>query len=373
MITFLGFGHRDRLLFELIRANIRLQFKYIDYRTHFPLSVRIGDFKSKNDLVLPLNSTRIAWKRTHNVLYSAYLRSFSTSLKGTRLVILPGRHRLWERAAYDYCILNKVNVLFYEAADRNHIYFAKNGVCGDAMLLPNNERFDGYLDIPNYLRSKGRKWFWAMGLVKLDSGEFWKAIRSRINIMKRDQYSTQDLRLITTSDSRRKLLFIGQVPWDLNAIVYGLANMSEVVERVDHIARSFNINLILYKPHPLYFDMDFVTRFAKTSDLEVVVVHGKLDEEIEGLDLCLSVNSNGLIEFKHSNINVNCIFLGQSLYSGLLAELNKTIPEEQIKVYENFFDKYFIKCDYRNGPLKIDKRVNSLISNIYHEDCSNWT
>ena len=65
------------------------------------------------------------------------------------------------------------------------------------------------------------------GLLKLDSAEFWKAIFQRF----KKKRATLGIDIKDLEFKENSLLVLGQVPWDLNSVVYGL-NGAEYINEI---------------------------------------------------------------------------------------------------------------------------------------------
>lgn len=369
MIIFLGYGARDKNLYQLLASQTKPIIKYIDYRLHWPVFKMLGLSAQCSIPSFLLNkSDHVFGRYLLRHLYRTYLCSFRAKLSKAEMVILPGKHRLWEMAAYVIAREFELAILFYEAADQEHIYFSKNGVCGEAVLPKNLSTIKSSRLIRR--KAKCGKYdmsFWVAGLLKPDSGEFWRSIWQKL----KKRRASEAVNISQNRDGKSSVLILGQVAWDLNSVVYGISS-DEFIDKIVFLVKSKGIKFAYYKPHPLYFDDSFLDRLNKRLSIPVYLAKGNLDRCKISFSHCVAINSNGLLEMKRNSPLTKCIAYGDFLYSDLLEILDSKETCDEIKrAFNKFLDQRFIKCDYRNGPSYLDDSAIKLV-NKYYENCNYW-
>jgi len=352
MITVLGYGDRDYRLFKIWKDNSSYPWNYIDYRLHWRLPLNFN-----GRLNFELNRPR--FRILHTALYKSYIKSFRERLLNTKVIVLPGKHRIWEKAAYQVALELELNIVFYEAADRKHIYLSRVGVCGEAQFISKNNNLS--LGDVLYLKNpKIRPGLWIFGLLKLDSGEFWKAIFQRF----KGKRATLGIDIKDLEFKENSLLVLGQVPWDLNSVVYGLSR-TEYINEIRHLVHDNNIENIYYKPHPLYYDIELQAGLFNILKRKVMVISGSLSQRLHNVKICVANNSNGLLEVKINNFDIECVALGEFIYSDLFGTIRDSLEEDLNEIVRDYIERNLLKCDYRDGPNYIESASMKLIENEY--------
>lgn len=355
MIWALGYGDRDLNLFRIIDQNSTVKVKFIDYRLFFTWY-----FYSGQELFVE----ELDWKKMHSksrfvrfclrFQSRMYMNKFIKLFSRNDVILLPGKHRLWEWSAFHAAKFRGCKVLFYEAADKEHIYLSKTGVCGEAELveIPTSSEFVSNTIFLRY------KWKWVVALFKIDSGEFWRAIKSRLWKFKALERQV-DFKVINNS-----ILFLGQVPWDLNSLIYGIS-VKELKFHIANLANALNIEHIYYKPHPLYFDSKILYALREIPKVSISVVNRDLTEDWSFIKACMSINSNGLLEFKKMYPQIESIALGRFLYKDLFKRLDDIESTKRAEFIDDYLSNFMVKCDYRTNLSYIDKKLINYLEDIH--------